>query len=162
MNTAQFIIPPNSPLQRGLRPKTPGVVLTVSVILSAHILLFGSFLVRGWIRSSAENAAGPAALTASAAQIGPSESSAQGAEPSAAPAAPVTLMAQSTPPLRPGAPAPEASPVESALDASFYVAKSGDTLTRIAKLHGTTVNALRQANELRSDRLALGQKIRLP
>jgi LysM repeat protein len=43
-----------------------------------------------------------------------------------------------------------------------YGAKSGDTLTKIARLHGPTVSAIRLASELRSDRLALGQKIVLP
>lgn len=44
-----------------------------------------------------------------------------------------------------------------------YVIQGGDTLTRIAKAHGTTVKALRAVNpNIRPDRIAVGQKIRLP
>jgi hypothetical protein len=43
-----------------------------------------------------------------------------------------------------------------------YSVKAGDTLTRIAKAHGTTVRALRAANNLKTDRLLVGQKLKLP
>lgn len=45
---------------------------------------------------------------------------------------------------------------------SVYYVKAGDTLTRIAKLHGTTVKALRSLNNLKSDRLHVGQKLKVP
>jgi LysM repeat protein len=45
--------------------------------------------------------------------------------------------------------------------AGFYVVKSGDTLTRIARAHGTTIKALKTANHLTSDRIVVGQKLRL-
>ncbi|HOX58286.1 MAG TPA: LysM peptidoglycan-binding domain-containing protein [Verrucomicrobiota bacterium] len=43
-----------------------------------------------------------------------------------------------------------------------YTVKSGDTLTRIAGRFGTTVKALRAANELKTDFLKVGQKLRIP
>jgi LysM repeat protein len=43
-----------------------------------------------------------------------------------------------------------------------YVVKSGDTLGRIARAHGTTVQALKAANGLTSDRVAAGQKLKMP
>ncbi len=43
-----------------------------------------------------------------------------------------------------------------------YVVKSGDTLTKIAKQHGTTVQEIRSANNLRTDRLLVGQKLNIP
>lgn len=43
-----------------------------------------------------------------------------------------------------------------------YVVKSGDTLTKIGKLHGVTVPALRRANNLKTDRLTVGQKLVIP
>jgi LysM repeat protein len=45
---------------------------------------------------------------------------------------------------------------------SLYVVKSGDSLTRIAKAHGTTVNALKAANGLESDRIVVGAKLKIP
>lgn len=43
-----------------------------------------------------------------------------------------------------------------------YEVKSGDSLSRIAARNGTTVKALRAANNLTSDKLRLGQKLVLP
>jgi peptidoglycan endopeptidase LytE len=46
--------------------------------------------------------------------------------------------------------------------AGTYVVKSGDTLTRIAKNHGVTVSQLREANHLRTSRVNVGQKLKIP
>jgi LysM repeat protein len=43
-----------------------------------------------------------------------------------------------------------------------YVVKSGDSLSRIARTHGTTVQALKAANGLTSDRVVAGQSLKLP
>ena len=43
-----------------------------------------------------------------------------------------------------------------------YTVKSGDTLTKIAAQHGTTVKALRSANNLGTDRILVGQKLVIP
>jgi LysM repeat protein len=43
-----------------------------------------------------------------------------------------------------------------------YVVKAGDSLSVIAKAHGTTTKALRDVNKLSSDRIAVGQKLALP
>jgi LysM repeat protein len=45
---------------------------------------------------------------------------------------------------------------------STYVVKSGDTLGRIAKAHGTTVKAIKAANGLTNDRLAVGRSLKMP
>jgi LysM repeat protein len=45
------------------------------------------------------------------------------------------------------------APVSSA----YYVVRSGDTISGIAQLHGITTAELRELNQLRSDRLAVGQ-----
>jgi LysM repeat protein len=42
-----------------------------------------------------------------------------------------------------------------------YVVKSSDTLTRIAKIHGTTVKALKTTNHLKSNRIFVGEKLKL-
>ncbi|HYE30028.1 MAG TPA: LysM peptidoglycan-binding domain-containing protein [Methylomirabilota bacterium] len=45
---------------------------------------------------------------------------------------------------------------------SSYTVKAGDTLTKIAQRNGTTVKAIRQANNLRTDRVNVGQKLKIP
>jgi LysM repeat protein len=43
-----------------------------------------------------------------------------------------------------------------------YTVKSGDTLTKIAKAHGTTVKAIRAGNNLATDHIKVGQKLMIP
>jgi LysM repeat protein len=43
-----------------------------------------------------------------------------------------------------------------------YAVKSGDTLSSIAKEKGTTIKALRAANSLKTDRITVGQKLKIP
>lgn len=43
-----------------------------------------------------------------------------------------------------------------------YVVKANDNLSKIAKQHGTTVEAIKSANKLKSVRLLVGQKLKLP
>lgn len=43
-----------------------------------------------------------------------------------------------------------------------YVVKSGDTLTKIATAHGVSVSELRSANGLKTSRLNVGQKLKIP
>ena len=45
---------------------------------------------------------------------------------------------------------------------TVYVVKAGDNLTRIAKLHGTTVKALKAANNLNSDQIVVGARLKIP
>lgn len=46
--------------------------------------------------------------------------------------------------------------------AGTHTVAKGDTLTSIAKKHGTDVNSLKAANGLKSDVISLGQKLKLP
>jgi len=59
-----------------------------------------------------------------------------------------------------------ASPVRASATASQstgrYVVKSGDTLDRIARAHGTTVRAIKAANGLTSDRIVAGRSLKMP
>jgi LysM repeat protein len=43
-----------------------------------------------------------------------------------------------------------------------YTVKSGDNLLKIAGQHHTTVKALRSANSLTTDRITVGQKLKIP
>lgn len=52
--------------------------------------------------------------------------------------------------------------VADAEGAGAYKVKSGDTLAKIAKSHGTTVKALKAANNLKLDGIKVGQKLRIP
>ena len=60
----------------------------------------------------------------------------------------------------PGAVATEPAAAEG--NGNIYVVKSGDTLTRIAAQFGVTVKVLRSANDLPTDRIKVGQKLKIP
>lgn len=45
---------------------------------------------------------------------------------------------------------------------NVYVVKAGDSLTKIAKTHGTTIKAIRAANGMRTDKIKVGMKLKLP
>jgi LysM repeat protein len=65
---------------------------------------------------------------------------------------------------------PKTSPIASAAPSppsafstdGTYVVKPGDNLTTIAKAHGTTVKALRAANNLKTDQIRVNQRLKLP
>jgi peptidoglycan endopeptidase LytE len=44
----------------------------------------------------------------------------------------------------------------------IYTVKSGDSLTKIATEQGTTIKALRAANNLKTDAIKVGQKLKIP
>jgi len=64
--------------------------------------------------------------------------------------------------LPPPAPAGVSTPAPAPLEANVYVVKSGDTLSRIAKNYNTTVKELKSINGLVTDRINVGQKLKLP
>ena len=51
---------------------------------------------------------------------------------------------------------------ETAGGEEFYTVKSGDTLTRIARNHGTTVKAIIAENNLITTKIKVGQKLKIP
>ena len=54
-----------------------------------------------------------------------------------------------------------ASPEQANID-HMYKVQSGDTLIKIASNHHTNVKAIRAANNLKSDRIVVGQKLKIP
>jgi LysM repeat protein len=68
--------------------------------------------------------------------------------------------------IPPPAAAPVAAPGGTAPAAGngerIYVVKAGDSLTKIATEHHTTVSALRKLNNLTTDRIKVGDKLKLP
>ena len=45
---------------------------------------------------------------------------------------------------------------------AVYLVKSGDTLSRIAKTHGTSIKAIKAANHLANDRIVVGENLKIP
>lgn len=68
--------------------------------------------------------------------------------PAAAPSTAVTPA--------PGGTKPDAAPGQT------YKVKSGDNLLKIAKQHGVTTKAIRAANNMRTDRIRVGQTLKIP
>jgi LysM repeat protein len=62
------------------------------------------------------------------------------------------------------APSPAAPAISGDVAASpdLYVVKSGDSLWKIAKSNGSTVKAIKEANQMSGDSLKVGQKLRVP
>ena len=46
--------------------------------------------------------------------------------------------------------------------AKTYRVKSGDSLEKIAKLHGTTIRALKELNGITSDKIIVGTWLKIP
>jgi LysM repeat protein len=58
---------------------------------------------------------------------------------------------------------PGAAPVEAAADSgSSYVVKSGDTLGKIARAHGTSYKKIMALNDLKTTAIRVGQKLKMP
>lgn len=57
---------------------------------------------------------------------------------------------------------PVATPHAAGAANSIYLVRAGDTLSRIAHAHKTTVKAIKLANNLGTDRIAIGQQLKIP
>jgi LysM repeat protein len=75
--------------------------------------------------------------------------------------APVPKAAVATTPGAPATPLTTPS-TEAAHGNQLHTVKSGDTLIKIASVNHTTVRAIRTANNLKSDRITVGQKLKIP
>jgi LysM repeat protein len=53
-------------------------------------------------------------------------------------------------------------PASSGNGGTVYTVKSGDTLTRIAHQHGVSLSSIRKANGMRTSRVNVGQKLKIP
>ncbi len=74
----------------------------------------------------------------------------------------IHIPAPPPPQANSSASAPEGAASESSGTPGVYSVRSGDTLNRIARKFGTTVRALREANHLRTTRIRVGQKLKIP
>ncbi len=72
---------------------------------------------------------------------------------------PAAAKPKAKPAAKPAAAAPASA---AALQGTEYTVVSGDNLSKIAKRCGVSLSALRAANALQSDRLQIGQKLKIP
>jgi LysM repeat protein len=126
-----------------------GVIAVVFAIMALLVVL----LIQGCMSERAQVTT-PAGVGAAPAVPKPDKNPMVALKPDPQPALNVTGRAALTVPQKT---APIVSPT-----GNFYVVKPGDTLTRIAKLHGTTVKAIKAVNELASDRIVAGSKLKIP
>lgn len=157
MNTANpFQIPSclQADLQRRRQARFKKIVVA-SVIAGASGLV--ALLIAGCM-SQQSQASAPAAPVV--APVKPAKMAAVSPQP--APALALTPVVALT--AQPGVSiAPEQSEpqVAEALP-TVYVVRPGDTLTRIAHLYKTTIQELKQANGLQSDKIVAGATLKLP
>ncbi len=74
---------------------------------------------------------------------------------------PVTAQA-SVVPTTAGETAAPATAAATPMEGNIYIVKTGDSLWKIARTQNVTVSAIKQANNLSSDLLKIGQKLHLP
>jgi LysM repeat protein len=135
--------------------------VVTAVIVSVAVVV--GLLIEGCVSEKSQTSQTNASVTENTVQT-PSETVTPLSAPQTQPA-PKTIS-QATPPVpsRPVAPIKTATPVQPAEAAgeAFYFVKSGDTLSHIAKAHKITVKALKSANDLASDRIVVGEKLKIP
>ena len=119
---------------------------TVIAIIAAAVLLLVGLLIEGCKteRDTMSTAVTPVAAAPSKPVIPLAQTSAVHAIPQSHP------VSQESPVIDPGH------------SMTIYVVKSGDNLTQIAKAHGTTIKAIEAANDLSSDRILVGAKLKIP
>jgi LysM repeat protein len=118
-------------------PETAG---TEYVVVKGDTL--GKIAKKNGVKLSALKAANPGVDPAKL-KVGQKISIPAGGSPAAAPATGTSSAVEST-------------------GGEAYTVKSGDTLTKIAKAHGTTVKAIKAASNLNTDHIKVGQKLMIP
>jgi len=128
----------------------------IAVVAAIVVLLVG-MLIEGCMTEKSDTAAptpGQKITVQPAPQVNPDTVAEQKPNQAVSPALSVTH------PI--AAPAVSENPAGGSHVKTIYVVKSGDTLIRIAKVHGTTVKALKAANNLSNDRILVGAKLKIP
>ena len=189
MSSFNPIIPPGSPLQR-TRQRNSSFFVAVFTVVAVHVIFLAGLLIQGCKRED-RNPTGPEdtsmslqssnAAAGEQTQLAPepgtmprqTDATVTGSVPMSTPGVPGPgALPQTTPPsvsdtVRTGAeigstPAPPPVSPEPPTAQTTYVVKSGDTLTKIARAHGTTIKAIRAASGLKTDRILVGQKLKVP
>lgn len=133
----------------------------IAVVATGALVLVG-LLIEGCMSEHANAAATTTATGGSAPAANPAP------VPASTPAPVVTEPAPVAPSNPPPAMSPAPPPVSKADTFSpghpvtMYVVRAGDSLTRIAKAHGTTVRAIEAANGMSTDHIAAGARLKIP
>lgn len=136
--------------------------ITVFSVLAAHVLFLLVLLIQGLRAESPVVTIPPADSAVSSPDHGLAPATSQNpALNRAVPPASAPRLAPSNPGAAPTLVRPAARQYAGSAGA-FYTVKSGDTLNGIARAHATTVSALKAANGLTSDCLAIGTRLKLP
>jgi LysM repeat protein len=145
--------------------------VTMFSVLAAHAILLIGLLIQGCKSESGLSAASTQDSTNSPA-LQAERPVATTQKPAVKPAAfsgslPATVPAAPQPahiamPQPASVPVKQIAATTAASTETIYTVKSGDTLSRIAKTHATTISALKTANGLTSDRLSIGTKLKIP
>jgi nucleoid-associated protein YgaU len=158
MSTPNPFVPAGSLIAERQRRNRTQFKVAVYAVLAAHAMLVLGLLIQGCRSDSpASGASGPEAT-------GPAAS---GANPAPAVQSQPQANERASRAAAAAGPALNRQHASSSIPATgqgglIYVVKSGDTVARIAKAHGTTAQALRAANSLRNDRLVVGMKLKVP
>jgi len=166
MSTPNPFIPAGSLIAEGQRRNRTQFKVGVYAVLAAHTMLLLGLLIQGCRSDQSANAASgdnlaalvPAPTNTAAVTRTPPEPLGIGAAPKMATPVPASVPID-IPPVFPPTPV-LTGPVSSG--ESHYAVKAGDTLSRIARARGTTIKAIRTANHLTDERLAVGQKLIIP
>jgi nucleoid-associated protein YgaU len=163
MSMPNPFIPAGSLMAERQRRNRAQFKVGVYAVLAAHVMLLLGVLIQGCksddLASSAPGEASHGTTSALAPVQPPS------ANLPSSPASAATASLPSAPAIADIPPGPLAGVTEAIPAANaelFYTVKSGDTLIRIAKAHGTTVAAIQAANALNHDRITVGLKLKLP
>jgi len=123
-------------------------------------------LLLGWLLSNSARPTAPGGYPSEAAPLQPettkmaAASSESGyAESSASAPSTASLIQPVSTTSQPASASPVAQSTSTEVS---YMVKSGDTLSRIARIYGTTVKAIKSANNLDSERLVVGRKLKMP
>jgi LysM repeat protein len=149
MNVNPFQIPSCFQMDRERRRRERFKKAVIAIVAGFVMLLVG-LLIEGCMSEHSKTAA--ATSPAPVPQADSTPSAPQNT-------APILQLAMASAPQ----PVPTATRQMAAADSeAIYVVKSGDTLTRIAKTHGTTVKSLKSVNELADDHIVIGTKLKIP
>lgn len=158
MSTPNPFVPAGSLIAERQQRNRTQFKVAVYAALAAHAMLILGLLIQGCKSDNLPGGASgsePASPASSEAKPVPAIQAQPEAAQHASGAAPTISPAVNR--------RPPANPVAATAHSDLiYVVKSGDTVPRIAKAHGTTAQALRAANSLKSDRLVVGMKLKVP
>jgi LysM repeat protein len=169
VKTANPFVPTVTLLTVSQRKRRGRVKFAVFSVLGSQVVLLLALLIQGNQSELSARARSPGdAPDSVASSSGPLPDAAR--PPSAVPATAANTAAAASVSRPTSEAPPQPARVASAESANpavgraevVYTVRSGDTLSRIARLYGTSVKAIKACNGLTTERLAVGAKLKLP